>query len=116
MVLRRNPIETQPHFHIVELPEISIMPIFNQNLKFLLLVIFFTGMLPEMVAQAQSREKLAKDPIDIAQTCKSIRQPKDAIWRTANWKTDLLDAQKLAVERQKPMFIWAMDGHPLGCT
>lgn len=39
-----------------------------------------------------------------------------ALWRTIPWKTSLLDAQKIAAEEKKPLFIWAMDGHPLGCT
>lgn len=44
-------------------------------------------------------------------------QPKsDALWRTIPWKTSLLEAQKAATEENKPIFIWAMDGHPLGCT
>ena len=32
------------------------------------------------------------------------------------WQPDLLEAQKMALEQKKPMFIWSMDGHPLGCT
>lgn len=38
------------------------------------------------------------------------------VWRTIPWKVQLLDAQKLAAKEKKPIFIWAMDGHPLGCT
>lgn len=37
-------------------------------------------------------------------------------WRTIPWKIDLLDAQQTAAKERKPIFIWAMDGHPLGCT
>ena len=37
-------------------------------------------------------------------------------WRKVPWKISLLQGQKLAVEQEKPIFIWAMDGHPLGCT
>lgn len=33
-----------------------------------------------------------------------------------DWYPDLLSAQKAAIEQEKPMFIWSMDGHPLGCT
>lgn len=40
----------------------------------------------------------------------------DETWRTIPWKTSVLAAQKIAGEQQKPIFIWAMDGHPLGCT
>ena len=40
----------------------------------------------------------------------------DEPWRSIPWKIDLLDAQRAAAKQQKPIFIWAMDGHPLGCT
>ncbi len=42
----------------------------------------------------------------------AIGQP----WRTIPWKIALLDAQRNAAKDHKPIFIWAMDGHPLGCT
>lgn len=45
-----------------------------------------------------------------------LQPPSDEAWRTIPWKIDLLDAQRTAVAEQKPIFIWAMDGHPLGCT
>ncbi len=40
----------------------------------------------------------------------------DEPWRTIPWKIALLDAQRTAVKEKKPIFVWAMDGHPLGCT
>jgi hypothetical protein len=40
----------------------------------------------------------------------------EELWRTIPWKIALLDAQQTAAKQQKPIFIWAMDGHPLGCT
>ena len=40
----------------------------------------------------------------------------DEPWRSIPWKIGLLDAQRTAANEQKPIFIWAMDGHPLGCT
>lgn len=53
---------------------------------------------------------------DIAKQCKQVTQDPDAKWRTIPWQTDLLKAQNMAVESGKPLFVWAMDGHPLGCT
>ena len=41
---------------------------------------------------------------------------KDEAWQSIPWKSSLLEAQQLAAEEEKPLFIWAMDGHPLGCT
>lgn len=44
-------------------------------------------------------------------------QPDDsALWRSIPWKISVLDGQQKAAEEKKPLFIWAMDGHPLGCT
>jgi len=45
-----------------------------------------------------------------------LQQSKDAPWKTIPWKIALLDARKAALAENKPVFIWAMDGHPLGCT
>jgi len=38
------------------------------------------------------------------------------VWRSIPWQTSLLEAQAAAVREKKLIFIWAMDGHPLGCT
>ncbi len=42
--------------------------------------------------------------------------PKDEVWKSIPWHVDLLSAQAEAVKQKKPIFIWSMDGHPLGCT
>ncbi|MEZ6121898.1 MAG: hypothetical protein R3C49_01840 [Planctomycetaceae bacterium] len=39
-----------------------------------------------------------------------------AMWRSIPWRATVLSAQQAAAQQQKPIFIWAMDGHPLGCT
>ena len=44
------------------------------------------------------------------QTCES------EAWRAIPWQTSLLEAREQAAQQGKPLFIWAMDGHPLGCT
>lgn len=43
-------------------------------------------------------------------------QPGDSPWLTIPWKISVLNAQQSAAKEDKPIFIWAMDGHPLGCT
>lgn len=47
---------------------------------------------------------------------KMLKPSADEPWRTIPWRISLLDAQRVAAQQQKPIFIWAMDGHPLGCT
>ena len=45
-----------------------------------------------------------------------LKPSEDELWRTIPWRINLLDAQRDSAGQQKPIFIWAMDGHPLGCT
>lgn len=37
-------------------------------------------------------------------------------WLEVNWRPVLWDAVAEAREADKPLLIWAMNGHPLGCT
>ncbi|MSS72878.1 MAG: hypothetical protein EXS64_15500 [Candidatus Latescibacteria bacterium] len=37
-------------------------------------------------------------------------------WAEIPWIGDLWEGRQQAAAQQKPMFIWAMNGHPLGCT
>ena len=43
-------------------------------------------------------------------------KPTEEVWKTIPWHVDLKSAQKEASEKDKLLLIWAMDGHPLGCT
>jgi hypothetical protein len=65
----------------------------------------------------------AKDPAlrsltleEFNQLHREVRPPKGEVWRTIPWKLSLLDAQRLAAAEQKPIFLWAMAGNPLGCV
>ena len=37
-------------------------------------------------------------------------------WATIPWQSDLTVARQKAAREGKPLFMWIMDGHPLGCT
>jgi hypothetical protein len=37
-------------------------------------------------------------------------------WLEIPWRTDLGAALKEAERERKPVYMWVMDGHPLGCT
>jgi len=37
-------------------------------------------------------------------------------WQEIAWKTDLWEARKEAAKRGRPIYLWEMDGHPLGCV
>ena len=40
----------------------------------------------------------------------------ESIWATIPWMTDLWQARVKAAAEGKPILLWEMDGHPLGCT
>ncbi|MEM7783633.1 MAG: hypothetical protein AAF623_09795 [Planctomycetota bacterium] len=37
-------------------------------------------------------------------------------WRSVPWIPDLWEGIQISARTQKPMFIWAMNGDPLGCV
>lgn len=37
-------------------------------------------------------------------------------WTEIPWIGNLWEGRQEAARRMKPMFIWAMNGHPLGCV
>lgn len=37
-------------------------------------------------------------------------------WLEIDWKTGLWEARKEAAQSGKPIYLWEMDGHPLGCV
>ena len=64
------------------------------------------------VAAAQEDVKLNEDRfLELMQTIVPVEKS-----TSIDWQVDLLAAQKVALEQSKPIFIWSMDGHPLGCT
>ena len=44
-----------------------------------------------------------------------LKPPANEPWRSIPWKVSLVEAQNQSVKDQKPIFIWSMDGNPLGC-
>jgi hypothetical protein len=42
--------------------------------------------------------------------------PKGERWTEIPWETDLIEARRRAAREGKPLLMWVMDGHPLGCT
>jgi len=46
---------------------------------------------------------------------KELQPAKDEAWRSVPWKVSLLEVREQAAKERKPIFIWSMDGNPLGC-
>jgi hypothetical protein len=45
-----------------------------------------------------------------------IPQPSEDKWLTIPWQTNLMLARQQAQRTGKPLFLWIMNGSPLGCT
>ena len=72
-----------------------------------------------MVTSAAMSAVTTADELTVAKFQKlhaELQPDNSALWRTIPWKTSVLNAQQIADGEKKPIFIWAMDGHPLGCT
>ena len=37
-------------------------------------------------------------------------------WLSIPWRTDLNQARRDSAQTSKPIFVWIMNGHPMGCT
>ena len=55
-------------------------------------------------------------PADQFQRLHAAVTPEVEGWTTIRWQTDLVAARQEASRTGKPLFMWVMDGHPLGCT
>jgi len=42
--------------------------------------------------------------------------PREEKWADIPWMTSLWDARQRAAREGKPILLWEMDGHPLGCV
>lgn len=43
-------------------------------------------------------------------------RPQRERWTYIPWIGGLWEGRQKAAREEKPLFIWAMNGHPLGCT
>ncbi len=78
-------------------------------LSMLCLWLLGSGIFPDTTAARQLTED------EFAGLHQELQSQQQA-WKTIPWQTSLVDGQRLAASEGKPLFIWAMDGHPLGCT
>lgn len=91
-------------------------------------LLLFGVMVMSMTAMAQSPtpEKLGgvevptstvkSLPAETFQKLHAALKPKGERWMEIPWQTDLLAARQKAAREKKPLLMWIMDGHPLGCT
>jgi hypothetical protein len=53
---------------------------------------------------------------DAAKVLAAVRPgPGEDAFAEIPWRTSLWDARQVAAKEGKPILLWEMDGHPLGC-
>ncbi|MEQ1823421.1 MAG: hypothetical protein ABL949_13005 [Fimbriimonadaceae bacterium] len=54
---------------------------------------------------------------DLSSSIKAIMPSREEeVWLSVPWRTNLMAARLESQEVKKPMFLWVMNGHPMGCT
>jgi hypothetical protein len=79
------------------------------------LALLACGLVCLSVAPVHSASPIPADQFDKLRAVIKPAKDEDK-WATIPWQTDLWQARKLAAEKGKPILLWEMDGHPLGCT
>lgn len=73
------------------------------------------GMVLVVVGCAAAADPVPADQFD---KLRAVIKPhtSEQKWEQIPWLSDLWQARQLAAEQGKPILLWEMDGHPLGCT
>jgi len=88
----------------------------------LLVALSLTGWLSKAVAQQDGRVVQAwRSGVKTGEDLKVLHEfimgdVKDQKWQTIEWHGDLLEARMKAKKQNRPLFVWAMNGDPLGCV
>ena len=77
--------------------------------------------LPLLAPLAFATSAIAAPPTVTAENFESLHallQPttEETKWQQIQWRTSLWQARVDAAVAGKPIYLWEMDGHPLGCT
>lgn len=74
-----------------------------------------TLLLSVLMAGFASAESLS---VEQTQQLRELIKPDAAEdqWARIPWRTNLWEARQEAARLGKPILLWEMDGHPLGCT
>jgi hypothetical protein len=72
-------------------------------------------LLPLLCAPARAAEPITAEQFPQLRTLIKPSATEDR-WAKIPWRISLWEARKEAARAGKPILLWEMDGHPLGCT
>lgn len=75
------------------------------------LMLLFLGFVSLVGAQT-----MAINEAEFKKLHREVVPKKTALWETIPWEVDILEAKRKAEESGRLIFMWSMDGHPMGCV
>jgi hypothetical protein len=82
-----------------------------------LTICVFAGLAAALAAADRSPSAQRLTPENLTRLQQLIKPAADEDkWAQVPWLTSLWQARKRAAAEGKPILLWEMDGHPLGCT
>lgn len=51
-----------------------------------------------------------------ARVASVLPTPQEDLWLTIPWRSNLMQARLEAQRLNRPLFLWVMNGNPMGCT
>jgi hypothetical protein len=80
-------------------------------------ILLVTGAIYLLAAGSPRIDTPALTDENFAQWRDFIRpKPQECRWEQIPWQTSLWEAAVMASKQDKPVLLWAMNGHPLACT
>ena len=87
-----------------------------RSFRMLIVSLILSPLLPGNAISQSSATAPVRIEESLAKLLKEIRpQSTEDIFDTIPWQVSLWDARVRAAKEGKPILIWEMDGHPLGC-
>ena len=73
--------------------------------------------MPQRKKQSNKKTLDSLNPKDLKKLHSFIKPRKEELrWTEIPWEINLWEARQKASRQNQPLFIWAMNGNPLGCT
>lgn len=84
-------------------------------MKKAIVIIFSLLIVGSLFAEQKASEHLtAANARSIHQLCQPLEAENQ--WRSIPWHSNIWQAREQAAKEGKPVYLWEMDGHPLGCV
>jgi len=78
--------------------------------------LFLTTTLILALSLPTAADRIQLDGHDLDAWAQAVLPGAEEAWLTIPWHATLHEGLRAAGQQQKPLLLWLMNGHPLGCT